>query len=203
MLKKASLFAAFSIVLPFLLPHGAVAQEAAQEVVQQAAEGPTETLLEPVKAECFVRAYVISTKMGYTCPPGVSGWKSHPQGCQAAIDAALAEARGNIPAGCTEERYVLSCVPIQVCGDCCSQMATAAAISPSACQYEVTYKIRCCNNQVIESSFTDPSCSVAKLVAKDAACFLASRACDSRIRCCWYTIRRVPACTACLTPCGR
>ncbi|MCS7470884.1 hypothetical protein NZK35_29875 [Stieleria sp. ICT_E10.1] len=187
MLKKVSLFVAFSIVFPLLLPHVAIAQDAA------------ETLHEPVKATCYVKAYCISVnQMNYTCNPGLSDWISHPSGCSEAKAAAIAEAERNIPPGCRKVRTVVYCNPMQVC-DCCQQ--TTVAATSGACQYEVTYKIRCCNDQVVEYRFADPSFRVAKFIAKDGACFLASQACDTGIRCSWYTVRRIPACQPCVPAC--
>jgi hypothetical protein len=140
--------------------------------------------------KCYVKATAIGmNSMGVTCTSS-SLWIVN-EDCGKAKEEAITKAKEGLAADCILQRIVCDAVPQQFCV-CCQNTAFKTTES-AGCQYKVTYKLWCCNSAQLEYTAIDPDLEIAKLRAKDAACFLASLECGGKVRCCRWEICQIPA----------
>ena len=120
--------------------------------------------------------------------------------CEIAKANAIQQARDRFAVQCSGHSEVAVkayCEPSS--GSCCESTMTYQAVpgDPLAekqvpCQYEVTYKLYCCNRCVVPYTAVHPNRHVAKHLAKAGAYFYARPICDGRYRKGCWTTRCVP-----------
>jgi hypothetical protein len=157
-------------------------------------ESDVATQLYPVYSMNQVIVVVYGLKNGYTCY-APSGLVSHPD-CETAKEMAYQRAVAEATRqGCSIEGYqYVYCSPPSCC-QTTSVMSTAVPTVTSevtsCCQYQVTYKICCCDGTLINEPVVSHDLEFAKYAAKYVACTLANERCCG-IRWCRWSICRVP-----------
>ncbi len=161
---------------------------ASPAVVEVAAPTVTEV---PVSFEvtCYAKVFGINNATGYYCyaSGSATGNSADCEGVRAAavqnaMDAAEA-------AGCTVQG-----TPYVYCNPQCPVGTIETRREPSTgCAYKVTYKICCCDGQLIDVPYCSEDLGLAKYAAKIIACSHASES-GCRIRWCRWQICRVAHC---------